>query len=85
MHKERQVLIQGEGGGNTPGTSRDNQTIGSVGLGHNAGNVKHLLMQQVQVQLKGYNQWFKVADGGRAGYFFGGRVNFKNGGLASIL
>jgi len=25
------------------------------------------------------------ADGGRAGYFFGGRVNFKNGGLASIL
>ena len=27
----------------------------------------------------------KMADGGRAGYFFGGRVNFKNGGLASIL
>ena len=25
------------------------------------------------------------AKGGRAGYFFGGRVNFKNGGLASIL
>ena len=25
------------------------------------------------------------AEGGRAGYFFGGRVNFKNGGLASIL
>jgi len=25
------------------------------------------------------------ANGGRAGYFFGGRVNFKNGGLASIL
>ena len=25
------------------------------------------------------------ADGGRVGYFFGGRVNFKNGGLASIL
>ena len=25
------------------------------------------------------------ADGGRAGYFFGGRVSFKNGGLASIL
>ena len=23
--------------------------------------------------------------GGRAGYFFGGRVNFKHGGLASIL
>ena len=27
----------------------------------------------------------KYATGGRAGYFFGGRVNFKNGGLASIL
>jgi hypothetical protein len=26
-----------------------------------------------------------LRDGGRAGYFFGGRVNFKNGGLASIL
>jgi len=25
------------------------------------------------------------ANGGRAGYFFGGRVNFKDGGLASIL
>ena len=26
-----------------------------------------------------------LKDGGRAGYFFGGRVNYKNGGLASIL
>ena len=25
------------------------------------------------------------AKGGRVGYFLGGRVNFKNGGLASIL
>jgi len=25
------------------------------------------------------------AKGGRAGYFYGGRVNFKNGGLASLL
>ena len=32
---------------------------------------------------QGYSQHY--ADGGRAGYFFGGRVNFKNGGLASIL
>ena len=24
------------------------------------------------------------AAGGRAGYFYGGRVNFKNGGLASL-
>ena len=28
---------------------------------------------------------YDFAKGGRAGYFFGGRVNFKNGGLASIL
>ena len=26
-----------------------------------------------------------MANGGRAGYFFGGRVNFKDGGLAGIL
>ena len=32
---------------------------------------------------QGYSQHY--ARGGRAGYFFGGRVNFKNGGLASIL
>jgi hypothetical protein len=32
---------------------------------------------------QGYSQHF--ARGGRAGYFYGGRVNFKNGGLASIL
>ncbi len=28
---------------------------------------------------------YGLADGGRAGYFYGGRVNFKNGGLASLL
>ena len=32
---------------------------------------------------QGYSQHY--AKGGRAGYFYGGRVNFKNGGLASIL
>jgi hypothetical protein len=32
----------------------------------------------------GMGGW-RLKDGGRAGYFFGGRVNFKNGGLASIL
>ena len=32
---------------------------------------------------QGYSQHY--AKGGRAGYFFGGRVSFKNGGLASIL
>jgi len=37
----------------------------------------------------GYNEAAEKIDyyarGGRAGYFFGGRVNFKQGGLASIL
>jgi len=33
----------------------------------------------------GYSTDFGFARGGRAGYFFGGRVNFKHGGLASIL
>jgi len=32
-----------------------------------------------------YDQDYDLKDGGRAGYFFGGRVNYKNGGLASIL
>ena len=32
---------------------------------------------------QGYSQHY--ARGGRAGHFYGGRVNFKNGGLASIL
>jgi len=33
----------------------------------------------------GFGGMFHGADGGRAGYFYGGRVNFKNGGLASLL
>ena len=32
---------------------------------------------------QGYSQHY--ARGGRAGYFFGGRVNFKDGGLAGLL
>ena len=39
--------------------------------------------------LGGYNEAAEKTDyyarGGRVGYFFGGRVNFKHGGLASIL
>jgi len=34
---------------------------------------------------KGRDEDDKMATGGRVGYFFGGKVNFKNGGLASIL
>ena len=36
-------------------------------------------------QFQGGDPGLMFAKGGRAGYFFGGRVNFKNGGLASIL
>ena len=35
--------------------------------------------------LRNYDADVLYAKGGRAGYFFGGRVNFKDGGLASIL
>ena len=74
-------IIQGEGGGNTPGTSRASDH-GGVGLGHNAGNVRSANEAGTGSD-QGYNQ--NLRKGGRAGYFFGGRVNFKNGGLASIL
>jgi len=74
-------IIQGEGGGNTPGTSRASDH-GGVGLGHNAGNVREANAAGTG-SAQGYNQ--NLRSGGRAGYFFGGRVNFKNGGLASIL
>ena len=74
-------VIQGEGGGNTPGTSRASDH-GGVGLGHNAGNVRGA-NEAGTGSAQGYNQ--NLRSGGRAGYFFGGRVNFKDGGLASIL
>ena len=74
-------IIQGEGGGNTPGTSRASDH-GGVGLGHNAGNVRDSNAAGTG-SAQGHNQ--NLRRGGRAGYFFGGRVNFKDGGLASIL
>ena len=74
-------IIQGEGGGNTRGTSRASDH-GGVGLGHNAGNVRSANAAGTG-SAQGYNQ--NLRSGGRVGYFFGGRVNFKNGGLASIL
>jgi len=66
-------IIQGEGGGNTPGTSRASDH-GSVGLGHNAGNVRSANAAGTG-SAQSYNQNLRS----------GGRVNFKNGGLASIL
>ena len=78
-------LIQGESGGNTRGTSRASDHGRSVGLGHNAGNVRDAMNDNDPStgSAQGHNQ--NLRSGGRAGYFFGGRVNFKNGGLASIL
>jgi len=74
-------IIQDERGGNTRGTSRPSDH-GGVGLGHNAGNVR-AANKAGTGSAQSYNQ--NLRSGGRAGYFFGGRVNFKNGGLASIL
>ena len=74
--------IQGESGGNTPGTSRASDHGKAAGLGHNAGNVRSANAKGTG-SAQGYNQ--NLRSGGRAGYFFGGRVNFKDGGLASIL
>ena len=75
-------IIQGAGGGNTPGTSRASDHGNAAGLGHNAGNVREANAAG-KGSAQGHNQNLK--SGGRAGYFFGGRVNFKDGGLASIL
>jgi hypothetical protein len=74
-------IIQGESGGNDRGTSRASDH-GGVGLGHNAGNVRSANAAGTG-SAQSYNQHLR--SGGRAGYFFGGRVNFKDGGLASIL
>ena len=74
--------IQGESGGNTAGTSRASDHGKAAGLGHNAGNVRGANAAGTG-SAQGYNQ--NLRSGGRVGYFFGGRVNFKNGGLASIL
>ena len=69
--------IAGGGGGNTAthdyGTGRGEQTAQQAAHDNdsNTGSAQ------------GHNQHF--AEGGRAGYFFGGRINFKDGGLASIL
>jgi len=78
-------IIQGETGGNTKGTSRASDHGKAAGLGHNAGNVRDAMNDNDPStgSAQGHNQ--NLRSGGRAGYFFGGRVNFKDGGLASIL
>ena len=58
------------GYGTGPATQSD---IDSYGIDPDTGNPGN------------YDQDYDMKDGGRAGYFFGGRVRFKNGGLASIL
>ena len=64
--------IRGGGGGNTA-TNAQGQTAREATYDGNKNTGT----------AQGYSQHY--ARGGRAGYFFGGRVNFKDGGLASIL
>jgi len=70
-------IVQTESGGNDRGTSRPSDHSQSVGLGSNAGNVRSANRAGTG-SAQSYNQ--NLADGGRAGYFFGGRVNYKAGG-----
>ena len=60
---------------------RDSDFDGSVGLGSNANAVRAAMRDNDPNtgSAQSYNQ--NLADGGRAGYFFGGRVNFKGGGM----
>ena len=71
--------IQGESGGNTRGTSRASDHGKSVGLGHNAGNVRSANAAGTG-SAQGYNQ--NLRSGGRAGYFFGGRARLQGGGMS---
>jgi len=82
-------------GGNNGGGGRDD----TPGFGKTAaGNYTNQFEggdpgqnQGTQSQAGGFNaqddarESYGRKDGGRIGYFFGGRVNFKDGGLASIL
>ena len=77
--------IEGESGGNTRGTSRASDHGRSVGLGHNAGNVRDAMNDNDPNTGSAQGHIQNLRSGGRVGYFFGGRVNYKNGGLASIL
>ena len=63
--------IRGGGGGNTPNAQGQTAREATYDGNKDTGTAQ------------GYSQHY--ARGGRAGYFFGGRVNFKDGGLASIL
>ena len=75
--------------GGTPGGSPDNWK--GTTYDNSAGDFKTASGQNVKqdwsdpTDFSQSNEADLYADGGRAGYFYGGRVNFKNGGLASIL
>ena len=76
--------------GGTPGGSPDNWKgttyDNSAGDFRNAdGSNVSQDFKNTSASLDNYDASALYAKGGRAGYFFGGRVNFKNGGLASIL
>ena len=75
--------------GGTPGGSPDNWK--GTTYDNSAGDFRNADGSNVNqdfstpASLSNYDASVLYADGGRAGYFYGGRVNFKNGGLASIL
>ena len=85
--KDKQVAIENEknaGAAANAGTQRGGGA-GDSSPGH-MGGISQSQADAVGKANKdaGMGGW-GLKDGGRAGYFFGGRVNFKDGGLASIL
>jgi hypothetical protein len=74
----------------TPGGSADNFNGGTT-YDNSGGDFRNADGSNVNqnfstpASVSNYDPSVLYAKGGRAGYFFGGRVNFKDGGLASIL
>ena len=83
--RERVGIVQGlldEGG--YVSKDSNNMSASDIGTGGGAG-VAGLGSSATDRGSKSEQGYSQHAKGGRVGYFFGGRVNFKNGGLASIL
>ena len=74
----------------TPGGSADNFNGGTT-YDNSGGDFRNADGSNVNqnfstpASVSNYDPSVLYARGGRVGYFFGGRVNFKDGGLASIL
>ena len=69
-------------GNYTPGGSHLSRGTSGGGLGLTEKQAQSVSQANKDA---GYSSFSGLAKGGRAGYFFGGRVNFKDGGLVSIL